>query len=393
MRLLYLSSWYPYPADNGSKLRILSQLMGLAQRHEVALLAFHRTPVAAEHMAYLRQFCATVETLPWREYNPRRAGALVGFVSPRPRSLVDTYSPAMQDLIDRERRRHSGYDAIIASELHMAVYGGWGDRPAMLEDLELGAFHDALGQASSPVRRLRASLTWLKMRRYVAGLLPRFRVCTVVSDQERHIVKNITPAFPIEVIPNGLDLASYTGYEISPRPDTLIFCGSLTFQPNYDAVCYFLSQVYPLIRRERPNVRLQITGRHEGVHLPDGLVDASVTLTGHVPDVKPLIAQSWVSLVPIRAGGGTRFKILEAMALGTAVVSTSKGAEGLDVTHDQHLLLADTPQTFADATLRLLAEPGLRSRLVQAGHRLVAERYNWSVITPRFLELVERLAA
>jgi glycosyltransferase involved in cell wall biosynthesis len=136
-------------------------------------------------------------------------------------------------------------------------------------------------------------------------------------------------------------------------------------------------------------VQFTITGDHANLPLPPA---DRVTLTGFVDDVRPLIAAAGVSVVPLRVGGGTRLKILEAMALRTPVVTTSKGAEGLDVQPGEHLLIADTPEAFAAASLRLLQEPGLRQRLADNAYRLVAEKYDWAVTMPRFLELVERVA-
>jgi glycosyltransferase involved in cell wall biosynthesis len=140
-------------------------------------------------------------------------------------------------------------------------------------------------------------------------------------------------------------------------------------------------------------VSLAITGSTVGADLGGLNLDDSVHLTGYVPDVRIPVAEATVCVVPIRQGGGTRLKILEAMALGTPVVATSKGAEGLEVIDGEHLLLADTPQAFADATLRLLGDPALRARLVASARRLVEARYDWAQIGQRFVRLVEETVA
>jgi glycosyltransferase involved in cell wall biosynthesis len=152
---------------------------------------------------------------------------------------------------------------------------------------------------------------------------------------------------------------------------------------------WFLQEVYPRIQAQAPDVCVTITGDHADLPLPPA---DNVTLTGFVDDVRPLIASAWVSLVPIRVGGGTRLKILEAMALGTPVVTTSKGAEGLDAKHGEHLLIANSPEAFAEAVIRLLQEPGLRQRLADKAYQLVQERYDLAALMPRFLDLVERVA-
>ena len=145
----------------------------------------------------------------------------------------------------------------------------------------------------------------------------------------------------------------------------------------------------PRLQAEIPDVCLTITGDHANLPLPS---TENVTLTGFVDDIRPLIASSWISLAPIQVGGGTRLKILEAMALRTPVVATSKGAEGLDATPGEHLLIADTPEAFAATTVRLLREPELRQYLADNAYQLVSQKYDWAAAMPQFLNLVDRVA-
>jgi glycosyltransferase involved in cell wall biosynthesis len=154
-------------------------------------------------------------------------------------------------------------------------------------------------------------------------------------------------------------------------------------------MCWFVGDVYPLIHARVPDVQLTITGEAANRPLPAA---PNVVHTGHVENVRPLVASSCISVAPIRIGGGTRVKILEAMALGTPVVATSKGAEGLDVCHGVHLLIADTPHAFAEQVLRLLADPGLRRELSRNARDVVEARYNWKAIGCRFEELLASLA-
>jgi glycosyltransferase involved in cell wall biosynthesis len=221
-------------------------------------------------------------------------------------------------------------------------------------------------------------------------LLPHFRACTVVSRREQDLAHQCVPAFEkIEVIPNCINLADYSNIDEAPQLGTLVFTGSFQYRANYEAMLWFLSEVYPRIVAQEPRVCLRITGDHANLPLPKA---ENVILTGHIPDVRPVIASAWASIVPIWKGGGTRLKILEAMALGTPVVSTTKGAEGLDVQHDEHLLIGDTPQAFADQVVRLVQESGLRERLTDNANRLVRDKYDWSMAMPQFLNLVERVA-
>jgi glycosyltransferase involved in cell wall biosynthesis len=207
----------------------------------------------------------------------------------------------------------------------------------------------------------------------------------VVSERERQLLDCAAPQHPpVTIIPNAVHLGDYDDVHETPRPNQLIFAGSFSYSANYDAMCWFVRDVYPLIRARVPDVRLTITGDTANRPLPPA---PNAVHTGYVEDVRPLVAGAWISVAPIRIGGGTRVKILEAMALGTPVVATSKGAEGLEVTNDAHLLIADTPQLFAQHVVRLLGDADLRSRLARRARELVARRYAWGVIGPRFAQL------
>ncbi|MGD8807776.1 MAG: glycosyltransferase family 4 protein, partial [Chloroflexota bacterium] len=163
------------------------------------------------------------------------------------------------------------------------------------------------------------------------------------------------------------------------------------YQANYDAVRYFLAEIYPLIRTARPETTFKVTGSANGALLDGLALDESVKLTGFVKDIRPEVAGAAVCVIPLREGGGTRLKILEALALGTPVVSTSKGAEGLAVESGKHLLIADDPGHFARETLRLLGDAGLRRALAENGRRLVEAAYDWRRIGREYTALLERL--
>jgi polysaccharide biosynthesis protein PslH len=390
MNILFLSRWFPYPPNNGAKLRIYHLLRGLAQQHEITLLTFADSTEMGLNLSELRSLCREVQVVPWKCFNPRSPRAWLGLFSPYPRSVIDTFSPEMKSCIEQALIARD-YDVVIASEIDMAAYSPYfRNLPALLEEVEIGVLYERFTQAASFEQRLRRGLTWLKHRRYLASLLKNFRACTVVSARERELLAQTVPEYEtIEIIPNCVSVADYSDVHEAPQPNTLIFSGAFSYAPNYEAMVWFLHKVYPLIQTHIPDVRLTITGNHGNRPLPPA---HNITLTGFVDDVRPLIAGSSVSLAPLHTGGGTRLKILEAMALGTPVVATSKGAEGLDIEPGEHLLLADTPETFAQAVIRLLQEAKLRQQLVDKAYQLVHEKYDWAVVTPRFLQLIEQVA-
>jgi len=302
MRILFLSRWYPYPTNNGSKLRIYNLLRGVAQHHQITLLSFADEPTADPDVPELRRICQDIQIVPWKSFDPRSRQARLAFLSATPRSYVDTFSPTMSELIKRTLSAND-YDVVVASELEMAQYGRLLKKtPALLEDIEVEVLYEQYAQATSYRQRARHGLTWLKHRRYLASALQEFQACTVASERGRKLLQRTLPGYAsIAVVPNGIDVANYRDFKAEPQPNRLIFTGSFNYSANHDAMIWFLEAVLPLIQAQIPDANLTITGDHAGLSLPAA---NNVTLTGFVPDVRPLLASAWASVVPMRIGGG-----------------------------------------------------------------------------------------
>jgi len=381
MRILWISRWYPWPADNGSRLRIWHLLEHLSRQHSVHLVSFADRPVEAEHRRKVESICASVTVVPWRAFNRGSMRALLGFFASRPRSVVDTYSPEMERVVAEAAALYHP-DVVIASELDSAPYVlAAPGTVRVLDELQMGMLASAVEHAPAGWRRQRARLTLWKSRRYVRDLLAQMDGYTVASHVERRLVQRLTGTpTPVAVVPNGVALPGIAFHAPSPRPNTLIYSGSLTFDANREAMIWFLRNVFPDVLRRIPDATLIVTGSTDGVDLSRLGETEQVRFTGYLPDVTSLrreVAGSWVSVVPLQQGGGTRLKILEALALGTPVVATAKGAEGLELTHGRDLLIANTPAAFADALVAVLRDPLLRSSLSEAGRAAVSARYQW----------------
>lgn len=391
MKILYLSTWYPYPPDNGSRIRAFRLLEGLAQKNKVTLIAFTDSDQMPKLGSEIGMLAEEIITLPRRTFEPRRAAALAAFFSNQPRSLADTFDASAQKRIHEIACR--SFDVIVAGELSMAVYARRLAHPAKIfDDAETGLFADAYYKARG-VTRWRNALTWFKYARFLRALGRDFDVLTVVSRLEQTRLNQIgIPEERIELIPNGVDCGSNENPGKPPQPLTLIYNGALTYSANYDAMRYFTSEILPLIRASEPGVLLKITGRAPQFAINELSQDNVVSFTGYVEDARAEVRSSAVCVVPLREGGGTRLKILEAMAVGTPVVTTSKGAEGLELKHGEHLLIADSPDAFAQATIRLLREEPLRTRLVRAAREQVSKEYDWRRIQARMAEIVTSLA-
>jgi len=400
MDVLFLSPWFPLPADNGSKIRIRNLLKSLASRHTIDLISFTDRPVPPDRLMALRELCRRVDVVLLQKSTWGRIKSLAGYFSRSPRSIVASFSPAMKRCVEQAtQERH--YHVVVACELATARYIlGVVDAARVVDDIELQVYYEQFANQIRPLARLRRGLMWGKWSSYVATLLAQVDGCTVVSEQERQLLLHAVPdrrrndhSPLIRCVPNGLDIGEYTDDYSPPEPDSLVYFGALTYRANYDAVDYFLREIYPSIQRARPAVKFYITGSLEGVRVDRLPAPAGLNFTGHLEDVRPRVAGSWASVVPLREGAGTRLKVLESLALGTPAVSTFKGMEGLELVPGRDLLVADSPAEFASCVLHLLQDPGLRWRLSRNGGRVVRQSYDWRPIGDDFCDFVEEVVS
>jgi sugar transferase (PEP-CTERM/EpsH1 system associated) len=395
MRILVLSTWFPYPLSQGSKIRAYYLIKSLAQKHEVALLAFEDTALEAGWIAHLEQICREVEVVRHNPFTRSRSKTLLGWLSTKPSVALTSYSPEMAA---RVRRLAADWkpQRVLAFTFVAAPYALQA-RPVPkivdIDNLMSPMLHQTYREAQNPVGRLRAWLAHRKFQGYEKWLYRQFDLGLVVSDHDRQTAIDLIGMQPnqVGIVPNGVDTSFHQPLAIEPKAGTLVFNGAITYTANYDAVDYFLREIFPAIRAQVPEAHLTITGATGGASISALSANGHVTFSGYLADIRPTVAGSWVCVVPLRIGGGTRLKILQAMALGTPVVSTSKGAEGLDVEDGNHLLIGDTPDEFAAQTVRVLRDAGLRKSLATRAARLVKERYDWADIGRRFCELMESI--
>jgi len=395
MRILFLSTFFPYPLDTGSALRVYYLLQALAVCHSVHLVSFMPRSESEEFIPTLKNWGIETEVVHcdpfWRQ--PRKA--IWGHFSLLPRDVIACYSPEMMRLATAASRRMP-FNLVISSNTNTAPYAlAVPAVPRILEEhnFQTGWMEERYRSQRSWMGKIPNWITWQKCQRYERWLYPQFDLSTMVSDRDRTAVEKVIPqcAGWVAVVPNGVDTEKNHPGLADPQPDRLVYNGALTYYANADAMQYFLTEIFPLICQAQPSVNLKITGRIDGVDLSQLPLDGNVTLTGYLDDVRPTVAGSWACIVPLRIGSGTRLKILEAMALGTPVISTSKGAEGLEVSPGEDILIADEPQEFAWQTLRLLGDTNLRQRLVLNARTLVERKYTWKQIGAQFCGLAETL--
>jgi len=381
MRILVLTRWFPYPVDNGARIRVFNLLKYLSTKHILDLIALDTNEVSVDRIQVMRQYCQNISACRLQPFRPGHWKAVLGFFSNSPRSVVQTFSQEMVGLVKHACATHT-YDLVYAIEPDTAPYArDLAVKVKVLDDLEVAVMVEQYTTAGSRIKKIKRGLTWWKTAQYYRNMIKDFTGVTVVSEKEYELVTRLATGQTVfEIIPNGVDTAAMKGNFGSPKPDTLIYSGALTYDANYNAVEFFLKEIFPLIRKQRPQARLFLTGKNDGVDLSGLPLDDQVILTGWLDDIRPMIAQSWVSIVPLQIGAGTRLKILESLALGTPVVSTTKGAEGLELVSGKDLIIADSPQDFAQAIIQIFSNQGLRERLASQGKETVGALYNWQYI-------------
>lgn len=397
MNLLILSPWFPYPPDNGSRLRAFHLIREMAKTHRVRLVTGLQEDIASVAMpdgktvpAPLAELCESVTVTRWQWHKgddgsrvAKVRSAVRALLSPTPRSILETDMPELRQAIETELTRRP--DAVLAMELAIAPFVPKDTHglPILLDQIEVTGVRRVYHEAQGAKARLRAGLTLVKHDRYWRRALQRFDGITAVSEEEASAIRQVLGTRPpVHLVPNGVDTSAYPALPDNhePVPGRMLYNGALTYGPNRDAVYWFVQEILPIIANAVPEAHLIVTGRYpeEAGRLLGG--NPRVQLTGFLPDLKDALSEAAVCVVPLKAGGGTRLKILEAFAAQLPVVSTAIGASGIAGVDGEHLRLAETPETIAQATIDLLTNRAERRRLIANARALVLDRYEWTAI-------------
>ncbi len=394
MKILFISKEIPFPPVNGGRMRCWNIMKLLASRHELLCVCFGDNASLPEEVSRMvKVVCVPPEVHSqsrWRNYLRLLSGVFYRY----PWLVRSKMSQEMRDTLG-EIIQQQGVDLIFCDSVYYAVNVSLCGRKAVLNEhnLESKLLERTTRLRRNPVARFILKDQLQKFQRYEEETWARFHrvfMCSSVDAQEAGARLG---QGRFSVVPNGVDVDFFSPAPQRPLiPAKLSYTAEMGWYPNEDAVLFFVHDIYPLIKEKVLEVSFDIIGKNPGEKVRQlAAADRSLNVTGFVDDVRPYVQQSRVFVVPLRIGSGTRLKILEAMAMGKAVVSTSVGAEGIDVTDGKDILIADDPADFADKVVDLLNHPDKAQALGVNGRKLVETKYSWEIIGQRIEQEIQEV--
>ena len=392
IHILLITPQRPYPPHQGTTLRNFNLVKELARRHSVCLLTFLEADQDPTLSGPLPDLCRWIATVPV----PQRTNLL------RLRQMLLTRRPDMSwrlwssDFASQLTRRlqQEQFDIVEIEGIEMTPYlpiiQAVQPQPRIIYDahnaewiLQKRACFTDIKNPKRWVAALYSWVQWHRLKRYEAYVLSQVEHTIAMSDPDRIALSTLRPNTQITVIPNGVDLDFYRGFNGATISHDIVFTGKMDFRPNIDAALWFGLEVLPRLQEQRPGTTFAVVGQrpHARLNVLRGI--PGITITGQVDDIRPYIAGATVYVAPLRVGGGTRLKLLEAMAMSRPIVATTVGAEGFPVTDGQELFLADTPDHFGQRVLDLLQSSDLRSQLGQKGFSFARANYDWNSLVPQ----------
>ena len=396
MHILWVKNELLHPLDKGGRIRTYEMLRRLRDHHRVTYIALDDGTITAEQRERAREYCDELVIVPWRSAPLRGASralaALGNLLSPLPFALSPYRSAAMTQAIrDWCARTTRGENVVVCDFLTPALNVPEDlDCPVVLfqHNVEAMIWERRAKVASNPVVKLYMQEQWRRMQRVEREQCLRFDHVVAVSPEDTTVFRERYGVERVSSVPTGVDTEFFRpSGRVTRTPGSIVFTGSMDWMPNEDGMAFFVDDILPLVKRAVPEATLTIVGRNPTARvraLAEGRSDISVT--GTVPDVRPYLEAASVVVVPLRIGGGTRIKIYEAMGMERAVVSTTIGAEGLDVVDGEHILLADDPQAFADAVVALLRAPERAARIGQQAASHVRAHFGWAAVAEQFAD-------
>ncbi|HLH05352.1 MAG TPA: glycosyltransferase [Bryobacteraceae bacterium] len=396
MRILFFCPQQIWPVNSGSRLRNAHLATALARRCSVTVIQILQPSDDWKEPAEASLFEDLLVIRKKQSYTPGMV--LKGMLGPQPVTVLNYQSAEIGALLEKTLASRP-FDAVQMETSNLVGYldiiRRAPGRPSLIVDwhnIDSELMSRFAAETKNAGKKLVARRTATLLAHVEAQLAREAEGHAVCSERDRQALLAHNPHAKIAVVPNGVDASAFTPVPRNPENRSLLFVGSMDYHANVDAVVWFARSVWPEIARRHPQLVFTIAGRRPGPEI-QALASDRIRVTGTVDDIRPYYAQACAVIVPVRVGSGTRLKILEAMAMGVPVISTTLGAEGIAVTDGQNILLADTESAMSDAVGRILSDPSFAERIAGAARNLVANEYDWQLVGEKLYDLHAGLAA
>ncbi|HUV86011.1 MAG TPA: glycosyltransferase [bacterium] len=392
MKVLLIASEVPYPPTDSNRACYYHLLRRLAGKHEFTVLAMSSADAAgaaAELEPYVKELVVVPHELKKTVW--RRARSLFSSLPFGVRLFRSKeYARALGELLARE-----SFDVIVAGNVNMAQYTvGLEGTPRVLfpQDAWSLYYRRQMKHAGNPAAFVYSWLQHLKLRRYERRTYGRYDGCIMVAQRDADIVRAVCPGLPIYFAHSGVDIPPLE--DAAKEPHSVVFSGVMDYPPNKDCVCYFANEIFPLIRERVPEAAFHVVGKNAGPEVRALAEKPGVVVTGTVPDLIAYIRRMEIYVCPMRLGSGMKMKIVEALSAGLPVVSTSVGADGMDLlVAGRDFVVADGPAPFAAAVVELLKDEGSRRRFGRSGRTAVKKAYTWDAYAKAWRKILADVAA
>jgi sugar transferase (PEP-CTERM/EpsH1 system associated) len=391
MKILWLKTELLHPVDKGGKIRSYHLLKQLKTTHQITYLTLDDGSAPPDAVDDASEYCHDLIRIPHATREKFSAGFYVelaaNMVSSLPYAIRKYKTVEMTRAVEATEK--GNFDVVICDFLAPAV-----NLPEKLQtpvvlfqhNVEAEIWRRHYEVQTNAIKKRYLYWQWRKMQNFERIACHRMDRVVAVSEADSRMMERDYGLQKVYDIPTGVDVDFFKpNGAASPRPNSLVFTGSMDWLPNEDAINYFTQQILPLIKNSIPDVNITVVGRNPSRKLQElGQRESSITVTGRVDDVRPFMENAAAYVVPLRIGGGTRLKIYEALAMGKPTISTTVGAEGLDIEDGEHILLADTPAEFANAVVRVFTEPQFAQQLGSRAAKTVRERFSWTKVAEEF---------
>lgn len=390
MKILMLTPYLPYPLWSGGQIRTYNLLKNLAQKHEITLFSFIRDENENRFKKQLLKFCKRVETFRRRPAWSWKNIILAGF-TPFPFLVSIYYSKTLQKAIAAELASNH-YDLIHAETFYVMPNIPKSSVPVLLveQTIEFLVYQHFVENVFLPIRLL-LSLDVIKIKFWEEYYWKKAQKVVAMSSADKDVMQKEINNLDVDIVPNGVDTQEFFRIEKKKgKGNIILFVGNFKWLQNKEAVILLVEKIFPLIKRKIPDAKLWIVGRYPSNRIKN-YQSKHIKISENIKDIKLAYAKSDILLAPLYGPGGTRYKILEAMASGLPVVTTSRGIEGLDAKDGEDVLVCDDPEKLAYSTVSVLTDKNLYLKLAKNGKQLVANFYDWKTISEKLDALYEEV--